>query len=89
MRLTFSAMLFSAAMLVPIAASADDQSMQGATAQQATASSNQKVCRQMIKEGTVTHVECHTAREWNSMRSYEQRQFKEFQARETLMGPHM
>jgi hypothetical protein len=78
-------MLFSAAMLAPIAASAYDQPMQGATAQPATASSNQKICRQMIKEGMVTHVECHTAREWNSMRSYEQREFKEMQARETVV----
>ena len=82
MRLSL-AILFSAALLAPAAFAAETQDP---APSQAT-SGNQRICRLMVFQGAITHRECHTAREWNSIREYNQRQFKEFQDR-GLMVKH-
>jgi hypothetical protein len=80
MRLSL-AILFSAGLLASAAYAAETQDPAPVQA----GSGNQRICRVMVFQGAITHRECHTAREWNSIRQYNQRQFKEFQDRGLLV----
>ena len=52
-------------------------------------SSNGLVCRQKTNEGTVTHTECRTRSEWDSMRQVNQQAVRQVQARAQQSTVHM
>jgi len=51
--------------------------------------SNELVCRAMTSEGNVTHTECHTRSEWDSMRQVNQQAVRQVQARAQQSTVHM
>lgn len=82
------ALLFAtiaAASLLPLVASADS----GQPPQPAIPSDDTKlICRQIVHQGTLGRTECHTKRQWDSLREYQQRQLRETQQRGLLSNPH-
>lgn len=82
------ALLFAtiaAASLLALAASADNSQ----PPQPAAPSDDTKlICRQIVHQGTLGRTECHTKRQWDSLREYQQRQLRETQQRGLLSNPH-
>ena len=46
-------------------------------------------CRPFVREGRVTHTECHTQGEWDSIRKYNQQSLHELQLRSVQGRLHM
>jgi Spy/CpxP family protein refolding chaperone len=75
----------AAASLLALAASADNSQ----PPQPAAPSDDAKlICRQIVHQGTLGRTECHTQRQWDSLREYQQRQLRETQQRGLLSNPH-
>jgi len=90
MRAFVVATFAAAVSLLPLAAMAENaQPAPAATAQPAAASDeNRLICRQIVHQGTLGRTECHTARQWNSIREYNQRMIQETQQRGLTGNPH-
>jgi Spy/CpxP family protein refolding chaperone len=82
------ALLFAtiaAASLLALAVSADNSQ----PPQPSTSGDDAKlICRQIVHQGMVARTECHTQRQWDSLREYNQRQLRETQQRGLLSNPH-
>jgi hypothetical protein len=90
MRAFVFASIAAAVSLMPLAATGEDaQPAPAATAQPAAATDETRlICRQIVHQGTLGRTECHTARQWNSIREYNQRMIRESQQRGLTANPH-
>jgi hypothetical protein len=85
MRALFFAAIVAAVPLSPLAALAEDSQP---APQAAPAEDSKLICRQIVHQGMVARTECHTQRQWDSLREYNQRQLRETQQRGLLSNPH-
>jgi len=86
MRVLFFAAIVAAVPLLPLAALAEDSPP--APQQAAPTEDSKLICRQIVHQGMAARAECHTQRQWDSMREYGQRQLRETQQRGLLSNPH-
>jgi hypothetical protein len=82
MRALLSAVI-AAVWLTPLALNAGDSQPP-----QPPSDDTKLICRQIVHQGTLGRTECHTKRQWDSLREYQQRQLRETQQRGLLSVPH-